>query len=48
MTDYEQKRLKYEEQRLELQKHALKLQVIHVFVTMGIPFVLFILGKIFK
>jgi hypothetical protein len=48
MNDYEQERLRYEEQRLQLQKHALKLQVIQVFVTMGIPFVLFVLGRIFK
>jgi hypothetical protein len=41
MSEYEEKRLKLEEERL-------RLQVIHVLVTMGIPFVLFVLDRVFK
>jgi hypothetical protein len=41
MTEYEEKRLKNEQRKLAL-------QAVHILVTMGIPFVLFILERVFK
>lgn len=41
MTEYEKERIRYEQKRLWL-------QTIQIFVTMGIPFVLFVLDRIFK
>ena len=40
MTDYERERLANEERKLFMQK-------VHIVVTMGIPFVLFFLDRMF-